>query len=218
MAGCHAQARYVPRTTQGSDALALVREHWPAFRERLEERAGSLPGFVRDEVEAFITCGDFEHGFLVAQCSRCGDSLRVPFACKSRGIYPSCMGRRMAETAALLVEHRLPAVPWRQWVLSFEGPMAVRLGYDRPLLGRVCQRFAKRVMQTLRARTKCAHGLRSSRNLHAGVLIVVQRFRGELGPAGRTRGWSSLIGSAARRRCCEDIGSCFFGRRVGCGR
>ena len=34
----------------------------------------------------------------------------------------------MAETAALLVEYRLPEVPRRQWVLSFEGPMAVRLG------------------------------------------------------------------------------------------
>ncbi|MGH1347893.1 MAG: transposase [Nannocystales bacterium] len=86
----------------------------------------------------------------------------------------------MAETAALLVEHRLPEVPWRQWVLSFEGPMAVRLGYDRGLLGRVCQRFAKRVMQTLRGRTKCAHGLRSSGKLHPGVLIVVQRFRSDL--------------------------------------
>ncbi|MGH1347892.1 MAG: transposase zinc-binding domain-containing protein [Nannocystales bacterium] len=75
-------------TTQGSDALAVVREHWPAFREQLEERVGSLPGFVRNELEAFITCGDFKYGFLVAQCRRCGDSLRVPSACKSRGICP----------------------------------------------------------------------------------------------------------------------------------
>lgn len=57
------------------------------------------------------------------------------------------MGRRMAETAALQVEHRLPAVPWRQWVRSFPGPTSVRLGYDRALLGRVCQRFASRVMR-----------------------------------------------------------------------
>ena len=64
-------------------ALALVREHGPAFRERLEERAGSLPGFVRDELEAFITCGNLEHGFLVAQRRGCGDSLRVPFASKN---------------------------------------------------------------------------------------------------------------------------------------
>jgi hypothetical protein len=69
---------------------------------------------VRDEVEAFATCGDFEQGFLVVECRRCGDSLRVPLACKIRGICPSCMGRRMCETAALLVDHRLPTVPWRQ--------------------------------------------------------------------------------------------------------
>ena len=29
------------------------------------------------------------------------------------------MGRRMCEGAALLVENRLPAVRWRQWVLTF---------------------------------------------------------------------------------------------------
>jgi hypothetical protein len=68
--GCHARAQYVPRSTQESDALALVREHWRAFRERFEERAGSLPAFVREELEAFVTCGDFEHGFLLAECGR----------------------------------------------------------------------------------------------------------------------------------------------------
>lgn len=31
--------------------------------------------------------------------------------------------------------------------------MAVRLGYDKRLLALVCQRFAKRVMQTLRRQT-----------------------------------------------------------------
>lgn len=36
-------------------------------------------------------------------------------------------------------------------------------------------------MQTLRARTKYAHGLRSSAKLRPGVLIVVQRFPSDLG-------------------------------------
>jgi len=31
------------------------------------------------------------------------------------------MGRRMAEGAALLVDHVLPAVGYRQWVLSIPG-------------------------------------------------------------------------------------------------
>lgn len=74
-----------------------------------------------------------------------------------------------------------PAVPWRQWVLSFPGPLAVRLGYDPALLARVCQRFAARVMQTLRRQTKREHGLATSAPLHAGVFIVVQRFRNDLG-------------------------------------
>lgn len=68
--------------------------------------------------------------FVRTVCRQCKDELRVPYSCKSRGICPSCMGRRMAEGAALLVDHVLPAVGYRQWVLSFQGPMAVRLGYD----------------------------------------------------------------------------------------
>ncbi len=124
MAVCHGQASYVPRGTQDCDAVAVVREHLPAFLERLEQSGGSLPAFVQRKLEAFVTCGDFEHGFLVAACRRCGDTLRVPFSCKSRGVCPSCMGRRMCETAALLADHRLPAVPYRQWVLSFEGALA----------------------------------------------------------------------------------------------
>lgn len=177
----HAGPRYVPRHTQQCDAVAIVREHLPGFLERVEASGSSLPNFVRRELEAFVTCGDFEQGFLVAKCRWCGDVLRVPFSCKSRGICPSCMGRAMAERAALWVDHRLPTTPWRQWVLTFEGPMATRLGYDADLLKFICQRFASRVMQALRRRVKRQHRLATSRDLHPGVLIVVQRFKNDLG-------------------------------------
>ena len=60
------------------------------------------------------------------------------------------MGRRMAEGAALLVDHVLPAVGYRQWVLSFPGSMAVRLGYDAPLLAAIAGRLARAVMQDMR--------------------------------------------------------------------
>lgn len=72
-------------------------------------------------------------------CRTCGDELRVPFACKSRGFCPSCMGRRMAENTALLVDHVLPAVGYRQWVLSF--PVGYRqwvLSFTGPLAQRRC--------------------------------------------------------------------------------
>jgi hypothetical protein len=91
------------------------------------------------------------------------------------------MGRRMAEGAALLVDHVLPAVGYRQWVLSFPGPMAVRLGYDAPLLAAIAGRLARAVMQDMRHRVKQQQHLASVAALHAGVVTVVQRFRSDLG-------------------------------------
>ena len=91
------------------------------------------------------------------------------------------MGRRMAEGAALLVDHVLPAVGYRQWVLSFSGPLAVRLGYDRELLAAVSERLARAVLQDIRRSVKHEHGLASVAPLHGGVVTVVQRFRSDLG-------------------------------------
>ncbi len=161
--------------------MALVRRHLPAFLARLEHEGASLPRFVTDELHAFVTCGDFEHGFMLAACRRCGEQLHVPFACKGRGFCPSCLGRRMGEGAAWLVDGLLPRCGYRQWVLSFAGPMAVRLGYDAALLARVSRCFARAVMASLRRRTARHHGLGTASGLHAGVLVVVQRFRYDLG-------------------------------------
>ena len=42
---------------------------------------------------------------------------------------------------------RTPGGGYRQWVLSFEGPMAQRLGYDQAL---VADALARAVMQDMR--------------------------------------------------------------------
>ena len=60
----------------------------------------------------------------------------------------------MAEGAALLVDHVLPAVGYRQWVLSFPGPMAVRLGYDAPLLAAAQRQAAARPGHRRRVRSR----------------------------------------------------------------
>jgi hypothetical protein len=87
----------------------------------------------------------------------------------------------MCETAANWVDHLLPQVPYRQWVLSFDSSLAVRLGYDVTALDSVCRSLARRLMQTLRRLTKRDHSLRSVRDLHPGIVTVVQRFRADLG-------------------------------------
>ena len=57
------------------------------------------------------------------QRAACRHEKLVAFGCKRRGFCPSCGARRMAETAAHLVEHVLSQQPIRQWVLSFPYPL-----------------------------------------------------------------------------------------------
>jgi hypothetical protein len=54
-----------------------------------------------------------------------------------RGICPSCGARRMAESAALLVDDVLPPQPIRQWVLSFPFQLRFLLSSYPELMGNV---------------------------------------------------------------------------------
>ncbi len=115
----------------------IVEQHYPAFIEYMAERGRPLPDYVRQEFESYLKCGQLEHGFLRVRCDTCHAEHLVAFSCKQRGICPSCGARRMAETAALLVDDVLPDQPLRQWVLSV--PYALRFLFaTRPaIMGRV---------------------------------------------------------------------------------
>jgi hypothetical protein len=55
----------------------------------------------------------------------------VAFSCKGRGVCPSCNGRRMAQTAAHIVDRVIPPVRVRQWVISVPKRLRCFLA-DRP--------------------------------------------------------------------------------------
>ncbi len=57
-------------------------------------------------------------GFARAWCESCGHGFAVAFSCKTRGLCPTCNARRMAQTAAHVIDHVMPRVPVRQVVLS----------------------------------------------------------------------------------------------------
>jgi hypothetical protein len=61
----------------------------------------------------------------------------VAFSCKRRGFCPSCGARRMAESAALLVDHILPHQPIRQWVLSFPFQLRILFASYPSIMGKV---------------------------------------------------------------------------------
>ena len=93
----------------------LVQQHGATFFAQAEAASGAdLPQFVKDEFDAFLACGILAHGFL--RLGDCGHDKLVAFSCKRRGFCPSCGARRMAQTAAHLLDNVIPHLPERQWV------------------------------------------------------------------------------------------------------
>ena len=121
-----------------------------AWRDESEGR--QLPGFVRRELAGYLGCGMLARGFAHVRCGDCGASRLVAFACKARGFCPSCMGRRMCEGAARLVDERLPDAPLRQWVLTLPHPVRYRLAFDGRTLAAVLRLFVDTVARDYRRR------------------------------------------------------------------
>ena len=165
---------YARRRPEETLLYKVVAEHWPRFLERAEE-SGGLPKFVVDEFDAYLGCGILEHGLVQLACTGCGHEMVVAFSCKRRGFCPSCLGRRMSDMAAHLVDEVLPEVPIRQWVCSLPWMLRYPMGYDRALCADVLRVFVGALKRSLRWRAKRALNLRSVRDALVGAITFVQR-------------------------------------------
>jgi len=172
---CAYRAREYHRRTPETTLLhQVVSEHLESFLAHAAALADGrgLPGFVERELRAYLRCGLLEHGFVRVHCDACGKDTLVAFSCKGRGFCPSCGGRRMASTAAHLVDRVLPRVPFRQWVLSVPIRLRYRIAFDRDLCRRVRNIFVRAVLGLLRRR-----GLEAGvRFPEVGSVTAVQRF------------------------------------------
>ncbi|WP_407066007.1 IS91 family transposase, partial [Escherichia coli] len=149
----------------------IVDEYYPAFAALMAEQGKELPGYVQREFEEFLQCGRLEHGFLRVRCESCHAEHLVAFSCKRRGFCPSCGARRMAESAALLVDEVLPEQPMRQWVLSF--PFQLRFLFaSRPEIMGWVLGIVYRVIAT--------HLVKKAGHTHqvakTGAVTLIQRF------------------------------------------
>ena len=95
----------------------------------------------------------------------------VAFSCKRRGFCPSCGARRMAESAAHLVDEVIPRVPVRQWVLSFPIPLRMLFAAHPGLLTPVL-RIIHRVIAGFLLKQA---GLRRA-TADTGAVTLIQRF------------------------------------------
>ncbi|MED5458553.1 MAG: transposase zinc-binding domain-containing protein, partial [Pseudomonadota bacterium] len=169
-AKAHAQSyqRHRPEQTL---FYKLVEEHYPAFAERMACEGRALPEYVRREFEEFLRCGRLQHGFLRVRCDGCHAERLVAFSCKRRGFCPSCGARRMAESAALLVDEVFPEQPVRQWVLSFPYPLRFLFASRPEVMGKVLG-IVYRVISTQLIRSA---GFTRER-ARTGAVTLIQRF------------------------------------------
>ena len=151
---------YSPRRPETTVLHQTVREHLETFLARARDEQRPVPRFVEREFRAYLDCGIFARGFLRVRCDDCGRDRLVAFSCKGRGFCPSCGGRRMADTAAHLVDSILPRVAVRQWVLTLPFALRYRLAYAGELAGAVLSLFIRALFASLRRRARRASASR----------------------------------------------------------
>jgi ribosomal protein S27E len=161
-------ARHRPERTL---LYQLVEQHSPAFRELRAAAARPLPDFVQQQFEAYLKCGRLEEGFLRVRCEQCHAEKLVAFSCKKRGFCPSCGGRRMAETAALLADEVLPDRPLRQWVLSLPHALRFLLATNSEALTLVLGEVYRTISRHLIGKAGLTRASGAT-----GAVTLVQRF------------------------------------------
>jgi len=150
------QALFTRHRPEETTLYEVVRDNLETLYAAVDDCALSvgLPAFVRKELDGYLDCGLLCRGFGRLRCEACHESHLVAFSCKGRGFCPSCLGRRMASTAANLIEHVLPPSPLRQWVLTVPFAWRARLAYDGELLGAVTRVCVSTILGFYTARMK----------------------------------------------------------------
>lgn len=131
----------------------------------------SEPGYVEQEFEDYLKGGRIEHGFLRVRCDSFQAEHLVAFSCKKRGFCPSCGARRMAESAALLVDEVFPEQPVRQWVLSVPFPLRFLFASRSEVMDRVLG-----IVYRCIARHLIKKAGFSRKTAQTGAVRLIQRF------------------------------------------
>ena len=205
---------YERHRPEQSTLYRLVQGYLTAFLEHTEASTGSsVPRFIQDEFGKYLACGILAHGFLRLRCGECGHDRLLAFSCKRRGICPSCGARRMSQTAAYLVDHVIPFVPVRQWVLSLPIPLRLLLAAQPQWLTPVLQVVQRELMRNAALRT----GI-SVRQGQGGAVTLIQRFGSAAKTAGRAGAASGAASDPISRSACPQCQTARAGRAVSTAR
>ena len=167
---------YVPRDPSQTVLYRVVAAHLETFLASLDADpdAKGLPAYVERELYDYLQCGILAHGFLRLGCETCHKELLLAFSCKRRGFCPSCAGRRMAQTAAHLVERVIPWVPTRQWVVSVPVPLRYWMAASQELTAQV-HTIIRTTIGQYYVNKAVTRGCERA-NIQPGSVTFIQRF------------------------------------------
>jgi len=165
----------VPRDPTQTALYGLVADQRATFA-KVTSDVGGAPSFVDESFARFLRCGVLAHGFARFGCTSCNHEHFVALSCKTRGLCPSCGGRRMMSITRHVMDAVLPHVPTRQWVLSLPHSLRYKLAYDQTLCTAVHRALTKALRAYLR---RLARG-RGQHDAQTGSVTFVQRYGGGL--------------------------------------
>lgn len=171
---------YVRRDPEKGLVFPLVSKYYRTFLQSIELEGKRLPRHVEREFEAYLDCGIITRGFVRFACETCRHERIVALSCKKRGFCSSCGSRRMAETAAHLVDHVFPEVGIRQYVFSFPVQIRYLLLRDSKIQSTCLDIVHRALARFLKRRSGVGLDKASQNRLQTGSVTLIQRFGGSL--------------------------------------
>ncbi len=171
--GCR-PAAYSRRRPEQTVLYRIVQHHLETYLMLAREgdwEGHAVPFHVERDFRRYLECGILAYGFARAYCAECGRDFLVAFSYKGRDVCPSCNARRMAETAAHLVDHVFPPLPVRQWVLSLPKRLRYFLKSNPVAVSAVLHILLRVIRQELLKRCPDAPG-----NARLGAVSFIHRF------------------------------------------
>ena len=164
---------YERRRPEQTLLYKVIQENLQTFLDQVHAKGDKLPDFVKDEFLAFLDCGVLAKGFLRLQCQGCHHEKLIALSCKKRGFCPSCGTKRMIETSALLMNHVIPKVAVRQWVLSFPFALRYLLVSDPKIMAKILKITTNCISSFL-----CKKSGFTKKQAKTAAVTLLQRFGG----------------------------------------
>ncbi|MBK6584532.1 MAG: transposase zinc-binding domain-containing protein [Gammaproteobacteria bacterium] len=190
-AGGLAYARHRP----GGPSLPAGGAALPGIRCVPDEQGRSYPRHVERKFEAYLKLRAARARLLRVRCESCHFERLVAFGCKKRGFCPSCGARRMAETAALLADECLPALPCASgWSAS-----PSRCAFSLPSRPEALAKALEVIYRLLVTHLAHKAGVQMQ-EVATGAVTLVQRFGSALNLKTSTRTCSAWTACTCRVR------------------